>query len=711
MMGRRPYEVRTATAQMQVVGKRHYGVKALPAGGGGGRQVTRELFDTLLVWKGRVPLNERGEAEVEVPLNDALSAFRIVAVAMGGAGLFGTGGTTVRSTQDLMLFSGLSPLVREGDRYRAGVTVRNTAAKDATVQISARVPGLSPPPAPQTVALAAGGAHELFWEVEAPRGVGELVWEIEASARDAGGQDRLRAVQKVLPAVPQRVFQAELVQLTERWSLPVERPAGSLPGGGLRVNMRARLGDGLKAVTDHMRRYPYGCMEQKLSAAVALRDTALWERWTAQIPAHMDPDGLVKTFPALPFGDPVLTAYLVAVSHEAGWTIPGELLRRMTDGLRRFVEGRLVRYSPLPTADLTVRKLAALAALARVGAAEPALIGALIIEPSLWPTSAVIDWAEILLALPDIPNRSEHLAAAEQVLRARLAYQGTRLVFSTEASDRLWWLMVSNDLNAVRLVLTALRLDGWGPDLPQLVRGALARQRHGHWDLTTANAWGVLAMERFSERYESGEVGGTTRLELAGESRAVDWASPLRADSLIVAWPHAKADLAVEHQGSGRPWLTVQGVAAVPLKEPLFSGFTIRKTVSAVERRAADRWSRGDVLRVRLDIDAPADMTWVAVSDPVPAGAVILGSGLGRDSRLMAAPEDRHPLARPAFEERSFEAFRAYYEQVPKGTWTVEYALRLNQAGVFGLPPTRVEALYAPEVFAEIPNESIQVDP
>jgi uncharacterized protein YfaS (alpha-2-macroglobulin family) len=41
----------------------------------------------------------------------------------------------------------------------------------------------------------------------------------------------------------------------------------------------------------------------------------------------------------------------------------------------------------------------------------------------------------------------------------------------------------------------------------------------------------------------------------------------------------------------------------------------------------------------------------------------------------------------------------------------VEYALRLNQAGVFGLPPTRVEALYAPEVFAEIPNESIQVDP
>ena len=36
MMGERPYEVKTATAQMQVIGRRHFGLKALPQGGGGG---------------------------------------------------------------------------------------------------------------------------------------------------------------------------------------------------------------------------------------------------------------------------------------------------------------------------------------------------------------------------------------------------------------------------------------------------------------------------------------------------------------------------------------------------------------------------------------------------------------------------------------------------------------------------------------------------
>ena len=51
MMARRGDEVETATAQMQVIGKRHFGRKAIAPGGGGGRASARELFDTLLLWR------------------------------------------------------------------------------------------------------------------------------------------------------------------------------------------------------------------------------------------------------------------------------------------------------------------------------------------------------------------------------------------------------------------------------------------------------------------------------------------------------------------------------------------------------------------------------------------------------------------------------------------------------------------------------------
>ena len=99
----------------------------MPAGGGGGHSATRELFDTLLLWNPRVTLDANGEATVDVPLNDALTSFRIVAIAAVGAGQFGTGSASIRSTQDLQLISGLPPLVRVGDQFRAlvqGLTPR-----------------------------------------------------------------------------------------------------------------------------------------------------------------------------------------------------------------------------------------------------------------------------------------------------------------------------------------------------------------------------------------------------------------------------------------------------------------------------------------------------------------------------------------------------------------------------------------------------------
>jgi rhamnose utilization protein RhaD (predicted bifunctional aldolase and dehydrogenase) len=54
------------------------------------------------------------------------------------------------------------------------------------------------------------------------------------------------------------------------------------------------------------------------------------------------------------------------------------------------------------------------------------------------------------------------------------------------------------------------------------------------------------------------------------------------------------------------------------------------------------------------------------------------------------------------------DAYRAYYDFVPKGKFVTEYTIRLNQSGRFELPPTRVEALYAPEMFGEAPNDVAQ---
>ncbi len=730
MMGRRGYAVETSTAQMQVVGKRHFGKKALAPGGGGGRQVTRELFDTLLLWSARVPLDAAGHATVEVPLNDSLTSFRIVAVATAGTGLFGTGEATIRATQDLMLLSGLPPLVRSGDRFRAAVTVRNTTAGPLEVAVSGRAAGLSPPDLPaQDVRLAAGEARVVDWEVAVPAGVDRIAYQIEAAAR-GGPRDRLAVEQRVVPAVPVRTLQATLTQ----WSGPdaivekLARPAGALPDlGGVEVGLAPSLAGGLAAVRDWMRAYPYDCLEQRVSRAVALGDPAAWAEVASLLPSYQDGDGLLKFFPSMPWGSESLTAYVLSLAHAASLALPTAAEESMQRGLRSFVDGSLARRTAGLAPDLPLRKLAAIAALAGAGADDPQLLSGITIEPELWPTSAVLDWWSIALRMSSLPDRTERRGDAERILRARLNLEGTLLAFTTQAGVQgAGNPFGGEDADALRLVLLALESGAWRDLQPRLMRGALARQRAGRWDTTVANAWGAVATTRFARTFESGPVTGETVATLAGQRQALDWGHDPQGGRLDFSWPPDPADLAVLHHGTGRPWLTIRSRAALPLAAPLANGYRIRRSTTPIEQRVPGRWSVGDTMRLRLEIDAAADLAWVVVDDPVPAGASYLARGFATDSAIAAANATGNdagsarggassdaravaPSVAPTHEERSFEAYRAYFERVPAGRFAVEYAIRLNQAGTLQLGPTHVEALYAPEVMGEVPNGAIEV--
>lgn len=710
MMGRRGYEVQTSTAQIQIIGRRHFGLKAMPHGGGGGNKTTRELFNTLLLWKGRVALNGKGEAKVTIPLNDSITSFRIVAVATGGSSLFGTGQASIRSFQDLIIHSGLPQVVREGDRFRAHFTVRNTTSHDMTVELLATSSADPNLPA-LTKSIGAGQAKTVGWDVTAPANTEKLTWTVAAQAKGTDISDRISITQKVVSAVPVRPFQAAIAQVKDPLSIPVERPRDALTGkGGLKISLQPRLADSLDGVAWHMRNYPYTCLEQKVSRAVALRDSSMWDQLVATMPSYLDGDGLLKYFPSMRLGDPTLTAYVYSIADEAGWKIPEALSGRLESGLEAFINVKIIRHSPLPTADLTVRKLAAMEALSRTGKARPEMLGSISIDPNLWPTSAVLDWNSILLRVQGIQNGAQRLRETEQIIRSRLNVQGTSMGFSTERSDSLWWLMISGDVNALKTILAFLQNTSWTEDMPRLIRGALGRQLRGAWNTTTANAWGVLAMEKFSQKFESASVGGSTVAGVNGQSsKTLDWNAHPEGGTLGLSWPKGAAQLSVTHHGSGKPWVSVQSLAAVPLKETLSSGYRIKKTLTPVQQRQSGVWSRGDVVRVRLDMESQADMTWVVVSDPIPAGAVILGGGLGRDSSLLTKNEQPTSGSWPVFEERSFETYRSYYEYVPKGTWSCEYTVRLNNEGTFNLPPTRVEAMYSPEMFGERPNGTLEV--
>ncbi|RUS66034.1 putative lipoprotein YfhM [Saezia sanguinis] len=771
MLTRRSWGVRTATAQMEIIGRRHYGRKALPAGGGGGNggASARELFDTLLVWNPSVELDANGQATIDIPLNDSLTTFRVVAIAADGSSRFGSGSAKFRSTQDLQLISGLPPVVRSDDSYRAGITVRNATEQPMKVDVSATATGLTLEPI--TLEIPANSAREAVWEVTVPAELagmyqGQMAWEISAkdTSTEKGATDAIKVSQRILTGVPITVRQATLKQLDGTLELPVAPPSDGLPGrGGIQISMVPRLAEGLPAITDWLNRYPYICLEQRVSVELGTRDTAGWKALAARIPSYLDEDGLAYYYPPSGSisrrGSDILTAYILSSADEASklnaeLALPAEVSKPMLAGLAKFAEGKLQRDYWSPRKDLDMRRLAAMEALSRYNQFHPRMLSTITLAPNQWPTTSVIQWLQILQRTPSIANRDERMAEAQQILRSRLNVAGTRLGFSTEENDYWWWLMWNSDLNAAYLLLATLNDDGWQEDLPKLVTGFIARQQNGAWHTTTANLWGSFALEQFSRKFEHQPVHGLTQIRMVDAdgkttgSGTVDWklvhritdnaigthapgtnvafgapsaAASFANNSVFMAWPTPpqQSTVILNQDGSGKPWATIQSLAAVPLKAPFSAGYSITKTVTPIDEQVKGEVSRGDIWRVRIEVNAQTDMTWVVVNDPIPGGATILGSGLGRDSEIATSTPTpasdsntgNNWRAWLAYQERAQDGFRAYYQFVPKGTFSIEYTVRLNNVGTFILPPTRVEAMYAPEMFGESPNASVTIKP
>jgi alpha-2-macroglobulin len=709
MMGERPLSVLTSTAQMQVVGKRHYGRKAVASGGGGGgdlSQVNREDFQPVLLWKGRVPLDPQGRARLNVPLSDALSSFRLVAIASAGPDRFGTGSVAVRTTQDLGIYSGVPPLVRSGDFYGASFTLRNGSERPMTVTARPTTTPFVGTAAPLTVNIPAGATAGVTWRLKAPANRDRIVWTLDARSSDGRASDRLSVTQTVVPAVPLEVWAATLARVGPRTMIPLTAPAGALPGrGAVDIRLSDSLAPPLDGVRSYMAAYLYGCFEQLLSKAVVAGDVGSWNRLAGEIPAYLDRDGLLRYFPLQQLdGSIALTAYTLSLTAEAGYAMPETYKARMIGALRAVVEGRLSRDDS-GGGDQRLEKLAALAALARNGAADASLLGQIGIDPKDMQTSALADW---LTSLHRTPGANPALAAqAETELRTRIVYEGSRIDLTDNAAAP-WWLMSTGDEVAIRVLGAILGRPGWQDETPRMMVGVAFRQRRGHWDSTTANAWGAVVARRFASLYPPGAISGTTTMSLAGASRSANWPSGATIPFYTLPLPARPAPLILAQSGGAGPWAQVSLSAAVPLTKPLLAGYRMTKSVEVIQRRTPGKLTRGDVLRVRITVDASAERNWVVVSDPIPGGATIVGD-LGGQSAALAALASGGEGVQPSYVERAQDEWRGYFGWVPRGRFTVEYAMRLNGAGTFQLPPTRVEALYSPDIRAAVPNKAVTV--
>ena len=671
----------------------------------------RADFSSLAMWKADVQLDEDGRARVAIPLPDSLTRWRIVALAMIGADSYGIGKATVQTRKALQVLSGLPPVVRGGDELDQKITLRNDSDRVMTVRVHAQAPAGTPAELQRTVTLPAHQSQAVSWRIRVPTGIDRIDWRISALADEDGERDALLVTQHVT-RMPVTVHDRMLVRVDRALSLPVALPKQALPGLSIvAVQWSGSLGAGAVAGAQAwMAAYPYRCMEQMVSMAVVSGDAGAWNAAMDKLPQHLDADGLVEYFPDT-LGSDILTAYLFDMAAATGWPLPANERERMLTGLRNA----LARPDPTPSLheqNELERRLALQAALGtNLGTARPVVPEDL----DALPTIALLDWVRYVLATPDGPLRRDRLDSAAASLRNRYDLQGTRLRWRGDASQQRWWMMWTGDVVAARTALLVqqwAQADArWQDDLPRIIQALVDVQVNGHWNTTVANAWAVVALRRFAQAAEETPVTGTSTAMLATRSEERSWPNPAPA---LFAWPRHDIGtaLALDHKGTGAPWATVLVKAATRAEQAIAHGLAIGKTIAPVAQRVPGRWSEGDIMRVTLHIVSHGDNGWLAINDPIPSGATILGKGLGGESiaAQLAEQQRRTPwMARPSFVERGSDRYRAYYARVGAGEWDLSYTVRLNNAGTFQFPATRVEAMYAPEIFGEAPNAALDV--
>lgn len=198
----------------------------------------REEFPATLFFVGEVPIDDQGHASVEVPLADALTTYRLEAIAWTASGWTVSAMSRLRVDQEAMVDAPVPPFATTGDRLRLPVRIANRTNDAIPARIEVEAEGDLSLDAPETieVEIPARDAIESIIEVR-PSAVGEGTLLIRAVRADNGrGLDAVRRPLTVLADVRLvREDREVLVEAGESIRIQVPQQASPRGPGQLRV--------------------------------------------------------------------------------------------------------------------------------------------------------------------------------------------------------------------------------------------------------------------------------------------------------------------------------------------------------------------------------------------------------------------------------------------------------------------------------------------
>lgn len=685
-----------------------FGNKGYLIGGGGvdGPVALRENFPGTACWLPSLITGADGKVTARFTAPDALTRYRLVAVAAAGTDAFGSAESEVEIAKPLMLLPSLGQFANEGDDLVARAVIRNETGAEGEVEVALRTPeGMQN----KKLRIANGdsAAADFPLKFAQPGDIG-LEWTARMTANGKTFSDGAKTL---LPVG------SPMVKLNETYFPQLGKTTNNLLAD---VNPQLIEGRGSVAVTvantrlvslgkgaEYLAEYPYGCAEQKTSSLVPwivmpvlgplmpgfARDATEIERVKNQtiheIFELQTADGGIGFWPGNTESSLFASSWAgivlcMASSQETslprGWD---NLLDYLAKSLRGLSEDK----SELQLSD---RAYAAYA-LALGGRAEAAYHEELFRRRAELPRDAR---AVLALAIAASGGPREMTA---KLLSDRESAPEDSSPFGDAARER-----------AIRLLAVSL-LEPQGKEIGPLVAEVLKLGSRGQPATTQSSAWTLLALASYRDSVENKQKGprdakGTF---VAGtESTSFE---------VSAKKPAAEKTFAVSPGAGASQKLTVDNPAEAPLygqttfdvypplgEQPRQDrGFAVsrsyRKIAADGSLVPAENLRVGDRVVVTLRVESTKPSHFVAIDDPLPS----ILEAVNPDFVSRRSGESKNGDDDSWLSHRETRSDRVLYfcDMLPPGTHTFEYLARVRVAGTAAAGATKAEAMYRPEKF------------
>ena len=674
----------------------------------------KQRFKSVSLFEGPVATDDQGRAVVSFTMPNYVGSVRIMAVAARG-NAYGSAEKTVPVKTDLMVVPTLPRVLRPGDRIAVPATVFAMRDSLGSVDVAISTEGLLrvDGQARDTIAFQKAGDEDVRFMCVVPNAIGDARVAITATAGDVVATHTTDLT--ISPSSP-RISADDTREIRPGEAVVLPIPDRGIPGSNrARLTLHTRPNMKLDNRVLWLVQYPYGCVEQVVSAAfpqLYLKDILIVSEKSNAIAREIDEhinaairrlrrfrlsSGALSYWPGR--SEPSIWGTLYAghfliEARALGYHVPDDLF----DSWMQYEQSRALTTRD----DLMIRTyrvyLLALTDQPALGAMN------LLKESSLRDMTDVEKWL-----LASAYHRAGSSAIADEILRdaGTLANEGKRWenTFGSALRDRAMILMAMIDF-----------------------------QRWEEADPLSEE----IALALSSDRWYSTQTSGFALLSLGKHIRATEGDQPLRLtgsvtlpDGEVVPFDTGSRFYNVDIESgfgqSVRVQLNAESTVTRAFATLAWSGVPLNADAVAESRNLQldVRWRDDngfpvypDTLKqgatfwahIRVRNTSAAYLREMALTQLLPSGWEI------ENTRLSGAPMPRWAsdlrLGHETYFDIRDDRVTYFFDITPAGPgFTRDFVVKVNAVtvGTFTLPPTLVEAMYNQASRAVVPGGTVVV--